>query len=67
MSGNVWEWCLNEYKTPAHTGCEGHNPRVLRGGSFVDVCDWAVCGSRFNDLPNRRLDYFGFRVVRAHK
>lgn len=51
MSGNVWEWCLNEYKTPAHTGCEGHNPRVLRGGS------------RFNDLPNRRLDYFGFRLV----
>ncbi len=65
MSGNVWEWCLNEYGTPTHAAYEGHNSRVLRGGSFVDVAEWAVCGSRFNDLPNRRLDYFGFRVVRV--
>jgi formylglycine-generating enzyme required for sulfatase activity len=63
MSGNVWEWCLNAYSDPTHTDVSGHVTRVLRGGSFVDVADWAVCGSRFNDLPNRRLDYFGFRVV----
>lgn len=65
MSGNVWEWCLNDYRNPSYGQYEGHNSRVLRGGSFADVAEWAVCGSRFNDLPNRRLDYFGFRVVCA--
>lgn len=63
MSGGLWEWCLNEYKTPDQVSYDSYVSRVLRGGSFVDVADWAVCGSRFNDLPNRRLDYYGFRVV----
>jgi len=66
MSGNVWEWCLNEYKYPDRISFDSHNSRVLRGGAFVDVADWAVCASRFNDLPNRRLDYFGFRVACGH-
>lgn len=65
MSGTLWEWCLNEYKDASRTAYGGHQTRVLRGGSFVDVPDYAVCALRFNDLPNRRLDYFGFRVVCA--
>ncbi|MFN8531792.1 MAG: formylglycine-generating enzyme family protein [Anaerolineae bacterium] len=65
MSGGVWEWCLNEYKSPKNTRLDGEAARILRGGSFVDVPEYAVCGSRFNDLPNRRLDYYGFRVVCA--
>ena len=63
MSGGVWEWCLNEYRSPQTVSYESYLARVLRGGSFADHHDWAVCASRFNDLPNRRLDYFGFRLV----
>lgn len=63
MAGNVWEWCLNSYADPTYSAVDGHLTRVLRGGSFVDIPDYAVCGSRFNDLPNRRLDYWGLRVV----
>lgn len=63
MCGNVWEWCLNPYADPADTRVAGHVARVLRGGSFADRPEYAVGAARFNDLPNRRLDYFGFRVV----
>jgi formylglycine-generating enzyme required for sulfatase activity len=63
MSGGVWEWCLNEYRSPQTVSYDSYLARVLRGGSFADHHEWAVCASRFNDLPNRRLDYFGFRLV----
>lgn len=63
MSGGLWEWCLNEYKTPDQVSFDSYVSRILRGGSFVDIPEYAVCGSRFNDLPNRRLDYYGFRVA----
>ena len=63
MSGGVWEWCLNEYRSPQTVSYDSYLSRVLRGGSFADHHEWAVCASRFNDLPNRRLDYFGFRLV----
>ncbi|MDX2159950.1 MAG: SUMF1/EgtB/PvdO family nonheme iron enzyme [bacterium] len=65
MSGGVWEWCLNEYQHPSIVSFASESSRVLRGGSFVDVPEYAVNGSRFNDLPNRRLDYYGLRVVCA--
>jgi formylglycine-generating enzyme required for sulfatase activity len=67
MSGNLWEWCLNEYQHPDQAGVGGHPARVLRGGAFIDAAEWAACAERFNDLPNRRLDYFGFRVVCVRK
>ena len=36
LSGNVWEWCLNEYSNPDSTDVGGTSRRVLRGGSFLD-------------------------------
>ena len=65
MSGGVWEWCLNEYRSPQTVSYDSYLARVLRGGSFADHHEWAVGASRFNDLPNRRLDYFGLRLVCA--
>jgi formylglycine-generating enzyme required for sulfatase activity len=65
MSGTVWEWCLNEYKNANRVSYDSYRSRELRGGAFIDIPEYAVCASRFNDLPNRRLDYFGFRVVCA--
>jgi formylglycine-generating enzyme required for sulfatase activity len=34
MCGNVFEWCLNEYKELHHIGISGNEQRVLRGGSW---------------------------------
>jgi len=64
MSGNVWEWCLNKYKTPENTAIDkSEDWRVLRGGSWdVDQYD-ARAASRDFRAPDSRYDYFGFRVV----
>jgi hypothetical protein len=37
LSGNVWEWCLNEYGNPEKTDRGGSESRVLRGGSGSSV------------------------------
>ncbi len=37
LSGNVWEWCLNEYENPDKTDPGGDATRVLRGGSWDDL------------------------------
>ena len=34
MSGNVWEWCLNEYSKPEPVSMAGEANRVVRGGSW---------------------------------
>ena len=33
MSGNVEEWCLNEYGNPKNVAVSGDERRVVRGGS----------------------------------
>lgn len=71
LSGNTWEWCMNEYLDPSRIGCGGNDYRVLRGGSwnFTPGC----CGAtyRFRELPVSRDVQFeggqiGFRVCRSH-
>jgi hypothetical protein len=62
MSGNVCEWCLNEYKSPENIGLGGKARRVVRGGSWGDYQRLARAAYRYNYLPNRRLIDVGFRV-----
>ncbi|NDJ61142.1 MAG: SUMF1/EgtB/PvdO family nonheme iron enzyme, partial [Chloroflexi bacterium] len=65
MSGNVWEWCLNEYDRPENISLSGDNNRVLRGGSWnYDRLD-ARAAYRYGHFPAARYDSFGFRLVRA--
>ncbi len=63
MSGNVWEWCLNEYSKPENIQLASAASRVQRGGSWnFDYYD-ARTGSRNLGTPNSRSSSLGFRVV----
>jgi hypothetical protein len=62
MTGNVWEWCLNNYSLPCSTRVASAD-KVVRGGSFDDSRDRAA--SSFRPLPappNGAGRIVGFRV-----
>jgi len=67
MSGNVWEWCLNEYVNPANITITGKERRVQRGSAWSMA--WytarASCYHRLFDAPDKRSKAVGFRVVFA--
>ncbi len=63
LSGNVWEWCLNEYDKPDRTKPGGEQSRVLRGGSWVFFQEFARAEFRVSYRPQYRINYIGFRVV----
>lgn len=69
MVGNVWEWTHSlfvEYPYDTKDGREdekSRNPRVLRGGSFVDSHRGARCAYRYGLEPNRSFNRTGFRVA----
>ncbi|NWJ98846.1 MAG: SUMF1/EgtB/PvdO family nonheme iron enzyme, partial [Chloroflexi bacterium] len=64
MSGNIWEWCLNEYSDPSAIKIiDSTNSRVLRGGSFDSFAYFAASAARYNFSPNLDLYRSGFRVV----
>lgn len=63
MSGNVWEWCLNEYDSPENARLSGTARRVVRGGSWRGYLGYARCASRFGFDPLYRLSVSGLRVV----
>ncbi len=64
MSGNVWEWCRNEYNNPDNVQESGNDSRSLRGGSWNYFHDNARSVRRYIDLsPDNRDNYIGFRLV----
>jgi formylglycine-generating enzyme required for sulfatase activity len=65
MSGNVWEWCLNESSNPERTQEGGNARRVLRGGSWFNGQDYASALFRGRGGPHIRDFGFGFRLVVA--
>ena len=66
MSGNVWEWCEDNYKP--YAGCSGSKStnRVLRGGSWLDFPDHFRVAVRALNYPYIRNNLIGFRVVRGY-
>jgi formylglycine-generating enzyme required for sulfatase activity len=65
MSGNVWEWCLNEHVNPRRVEVSGEEDRAVRGGSCNFDRGFAQCSSRAKNPPGYRFDDVGFRVVCA--
>ncbi len=64
LSGNVWEWCRNKFKTPDDEGVDGSDDwRVLRGGSFYGLANLARAAYRSYFVPGSRYYDFGFRLV----
>jgi formylglycine-generating enzyme required for sulfatase activity len=67
LSGNVWEWCLTDFKNPApdaqRENLQTDEWRVLRGGSWLydQVNARAACRDDFR--PGVRFGSVGFRVV----
>ncbi len=65
LAGNVWEWCLNEYKDPAMIGVGGDASRVLRGGSWGNFPYFCRAARRNIYGPDYRGGGVGFRVCRG--
>jgi formylglycine-generating enzyme required for sulfatase activity len=65
MSGNVWEWCLNEYEKPKRFEVAGDESRVVRGGSWSNFSSGARAAYRFDDDPDDRDVDVGFRLCCA--
>jgi len=65
MSGNVWEWCLNEYDRPENVTPAGDARRVVRGGAWDYDQPYARAASRDDLAPDCRFANIGFRLARA--
>lgn len=63
MSGNAYEWCLNQYENPQEIGIRSSKPKAVRGGS----CQWrpseAGITVRAPDMPDIRVPDHGLRVA----
>ncbi|MDS4032039.1 MAG: bifunctional serine/threonine-protein kinase/formylglycine-generating enzyme family protein [Candidatus Contendobacter sp.] len=65
LSGNVWEWCLNEHDQPRNVTPAGDARRVVRGGAWDDDRTVARAAFRFFLAPDNRNNGLGFRLARA--
>jgi eukaryotic-like serine/threonine-protein kinase len=72
MHGNVWEWCADtwsddyeEAPTDGSVWLDESPNMVLRGGAWSERPEICRSTSRIGNLPEIRVDAFGFRVVCA--
>lgn len=75
MHGNVWEWVQDDWDPEFYRqflkdaaidpsiSFSADSPRVVRGGRWMIARCFSRSSSRAHDLPARRYNYTGFRVV----
>ena len=69
MSGNVWEWCSDQYgkySSSSQTNPQGVSTgsnRVLRGGSWSRYAKYCRAAYRRINFPDDPSSYNGFRVA----
>ena len=66
MSGNVWEWCNNNYQHNYHSIKDKHKYRsikVLRGGSCADFQINCSVSARSGDSIYAKENKYGFRLA----
>ena len=64
MTGNVWEWCSDWFRSALHTG---DTNRVTRGGSYLchhSYCERYRVAARNSMTPDSTTGNTGFRCVR---
>ena len=73
MSGNVYDWCWDWYKSDYSTNSQTdpHGPnegegRVIRGGSWQSLDNYTRVAFRYGVNPEDRGFYVGFRCLRAY-
>ncbi|MEI6290941.1 MAG: SUMF1/EgtB/PvdO family nonheme iron enzyme, partial [Chloroflexota bacterium] len=72
MSGNVWEWVADYYKSDYYSVSDSTNPagpaetsqKVRRGGAWSYIDNFNRIADRGNPSPDLQNDLGGFRCVK---
>ena len=64
MSGNVWEWCVDDFSNPGQYR-PGADLRVYRGGGWSSYADECPVALRNGGSPGNRNDGVGLRLSRS--
>ncbi|HEY1915729.1 MAG TPA: SUMF1/EgtB/PvdO family nonheme iron enzyme [Streptosporangiaceae bacterium] len=64
MGGNIWEWSINEFKTPSITDTTSGKWKPVRGGAFYLGANQATTTSREYFSPINQFAFTGFRLIR---
>lgn len=65
LSGNSWEWCLNEYCISDEIKLESRDERAIRGGSWRYLPNFLHASGRFWAYPEGSRTDCGFRIARS--
>ena len=64
MSGNVSEWCADDYLYPGEHR-PGASGRVFRGGGWDNYADYCRVSYRYDFSPDYRFNHLGLRLSRS--
>jgi formylglycine-generating enzyme required for sulfatase activity len=66
MSGNLYEWCLNDFSRIRTVHYLNEESKALRGGAFAYSETLAACRFRYSSNPNSQNYDRGMRLIVSH-